>query len=318
MIVRLKKQEHDYVIICRHCAQDSTLSWKARGLLFYLLSQQEDFHVKVAELVKMAPDGRDSVYSAINELKEAGYVETVERRDGGGRVTGIEYIVSEVRKQDKVAFENNSKEGEGGKKCTQATHTAKEVIEYLNDKAGRNFVSEGKKGDANLKIVKARMKDGASVEDCKAVIDQKVSQWTGTDMEQYLRPSTLFRQSKFWEYLEEAKRQQMEVHAKKEDVKLDMQKRQLYQNSEIKFQKEYPRLYRAFGFLKHSEFLDFYSERPALFPTLRTHFSRSYLKDTLRRILKEVENDRNEWEAVKQAGGLYGYIMRRLIETSTL
>ena len=38
-------------------------------------------------------------------------------------------------------------------------------------------------------------------DDFKRVIDTKTAEWKGTDMEQYLRPETLFSASKFEGYL---------------------------------------------------------------------------------------------------------------------
>ena len=43
--------------------------------------------------------------------------------------------------------------------------------------------------------------DGFTVDDFKKVIDTKTAEWKGTDMEQYLRPETLFSASKFEGYL---------------------------------------------------------------------------------------------------------------------
>jgi uncharacterized phage protein (TIGR02220 family) len=78
-----------------------------------------------------------------------------------------------------------------------------EVISYLNQKANRKFSLNG----ANASYVKARMKEGATVEQCKAVIDKKVSDWLGDPkMEQYLRPETLFNKTKFESYIQSAER----------------------------------------------------------------------------------------------------------------
>lgn len=53
----------------------------------------------------------------------------------------------------------------------------------------------------NTDLVKARLKDSYTLEDFKAVIDKKCSEWVNSDMEKYLRPSTLFNASKFESYL---------------------------------------------------------------------------------------------------------------------
>lgn len=72
-----------------------------------------------------------------------------------------------------------------------------EVIEYLNQKTGKNFKSGSK---ANQKHIKARFSEGFTLEDFKKVIDLKCEEWSGSQMETYLRPETLFG-DKFDSYL---------------------------------------------------------------------------------------------------------------------
>lgn len=73
-----------------------------------------------------------------------------------------------------------------------------EVIEYLNQKAGKNFKPNG----ANAKFINARLGEGATVEQCKSIIDAKVNEWAGDEkMSKFLRPETLFNQTKFESYL---------------------------------------------------------------------------------------------------------------------
>ena len=71
------------------------------------------------------------------------------------------------------------------------------VLFFLNTTTKREY-------STNKDII-ARLKDGASVADCEAVIAYKHNKWKNTDMYDYMRPSTLFRKSKFEEYLPEAK-----------------------------------------------------------------------------------------------------------------
>lgn len=73
----------------------------------------------------------------------------------------------------------------------------KDVIDYLNLKAGKNF----KLVESNKKHINARIKEGFTLDDFKKVIDNKVTEWKNDDkMNQYLRPETLFS-SKFQSYL---------------------------------------------------------------------------------------------------------------------
>ena len=73
-----------------------------------------------------------------------------------------------------------------------------EIVKYLNNKTGKEFRHSSK---ANARLIDARLNEGYSVDDFKKVIDTKTAEWKGTDMEQYLRPETLFSASKFESYL---------------------------------------------------------------------------------------------------------------------
>ena len=74
---------------------------------------------------------------------------------------------------------------------------AKEVIEFLNLKAGKNF----RIVEVNLKTIRARLQSGISVQELKAIVAMKTREWRGGDQEQYLRPATLFAPSACENYL---------------------------------------------------------------------------------------------------------------------
>ena len=91
-----KSRENPYVMLDKHSVNDSALSWKAKGLLAYLLSKPDDWVVKEHDLIAHAKDGRDSTRSAIKELIESGYlVRHGRRRDSQGRMYENEYQVFE-------------------------------------------------------------------------------------------------------------------------------------------------------------------------------------------------------------------------------
>lgn len=74
------------------------------------------------------------------------------------------------------------------------------IVQYLNEKAGKNYRAET---EATKRIIKARLKEGFTVEDFKKVIDTKVAMWKGDPkMDGFLRPQTLFG-NKFESYLNE-------------------------------------------------------------------------------------------------------------------
>lgn len=77
---------------------------------------------------------------------------------------------------------------------------AKEVLEYLNRKTGRAY----RPVTANTDLIRARIRDGTSVDSMKTVIDVKTEQWLNDPkMAGYLRPLTLFNRTKFEQYVGE-------------------------------------------------------------------------------------------------------------------
>jgi uncharacterized phage protein (TIGR02220 family) len=80
---------------------------------------------------------------------------------------------------------------------------AREVLAFLNEKTGRHYQAVR----ANLEMIEARLKDGATIDELRAVVAKKCREWTGNEkMAPYLRPATLFNRTKFAQY-------QGELHA---------------------------------------------------------------------------------------------------------
>jgi uncharacterized phage protein (TIGR02220 family) len=72
-----------------------------------------------------------------------------------------------------------------------------EIVSYLNKKAGTNY---REKTESTKRHIRARLNDGFTLDDFRAVIDKKCNEWLGTQWEKFLRPETLFG-SKFESYL---------------------------------------------------------------------------------------------------------------------
>lgn len=79
-----------------------------------------------------------------------------------------------------------------------------EIITHLNAKCNKKYKTSSTK---TRDLIKARLNLGFTVEDFKTVIDVKASHWLDdNEMNQYLRPSTLFG-TKFEEYLNQNPKQ---------------------------------------------------------------------------------------------------------------
>jgi len=67
-------KKNPYVIMDKRIFENDALSWKAKGLLGYLLSRPDDWTVILTDLEKRSADGKHAVRTAIKELQEAGYM----------------------------------------------------------------------------------------------------------------------------------------------------------------------------------------------------------------------------------------------------
>lgn len=82
----------------------------------------------------------------------------------------------------------------------QLQRDAREILTFLNAKAGRNFPPS----DSNVGIVVARIKEGFTVEQVRQVIANRVRKWKGDEkMAEFLRPATLFGRANFSNYVGE-------------------------------------------------------------------------------------------------------------------
>lgn len=94
-IIRIQKREHPYVQIDKRCLADSRLSWRARGVLAYLLSKPNDWIVSVKDIENNGLEGRDAVQNALKELQQCGYATLETAQDDLGRLIGKRWIVAE-------------------------------------------------------------------------------------------------------------------------------------------------------------------------------------------------------------------------------
>ena len=85
-IIRRSVRPSHYTVIDNLVLQDKRMSWKAQGLLTYLLSLPDSWQVNIKHLAKERPDGKESTLSGLKELKALGYLKKICVRDDRGRV----------------------------------------------------------------------------------------------------------------------------------------------------------------------------------------------------------------------------------------
>ena len=131
----------------------------------------------------------------ISKLLTLDYGVDLEELVKHGLVKG--YEESKKLQTARVAVEVRKNEPKKSSLILSYISICNKVISFLNDKANKGF----RETDGNREQIIARLKEGFTEEDCQRVIVNRLAHWKNTDMEQYLRPCTLFRKRKFEGYL---------------------------------------------------------------------------------------------------------------------
>lgn len=233
-VFRVEKNK-DYTTMSNYHLRETKMSLKAVGLLSKMLSLPDEWDYSLTGLIAICKENETAIKSALDELKEFGYLETIKKmpnETSSGRIE-YEYIIYEKPKQEGekqgvefqgVEFQpvenqpqlntkqSNTKQEEtnnidyivGKENLTIKSNqekilaaNVKCIIDYLNETAGTKYKYTTK---WTIKLIKARFNDGYSLDDFYDVIDNKWKDWKNTEWQKYIRPETLFG-SKFENYL---------------------------------------------------------------------------------------------------------------------
>ncbi|WP_422118064.1 DnaD domain protein [Bacillus thuringiensis] len=96
---RVNKSKN-YTTINNTGLRDERLSWKAKGILAYILSLPDDWVFYMEEIATHAKDKISSLYSGMKELKKYGYVKRFPVKDEKGKIIKWETIVYEVPQEE--------------------------------------------------------------------------------------------------------------------------------------------------------------------------------------------------------------------------
>ena len=235
-VIRVEKTKN-YTTMSNYHFKEKQMSLKAKGLLSLMLSLPDDWDYTISGLVSICKESESAIKTALNELKQFGYLKIIKNtptEDNGGRIN-YEYIVYEkpiqegkkqgvenlpleilevenpVQLNTKKLNTNNKKidnnkllsivEQEETKKISKEKfikENTKCIIDYLNEVANTKYKYNSKE---TLKLISARFNDGFVLDDFYDVIDNKYKDWHNTEFEKYLRPATLFSNKHFEEYL---------------------------------------------------------------------------------------------------------------------
>ncbi|MGA3599437.1 DnaD domain protein [Lysinibacillus agricola] len=95
VIFRVQKKEN-YVVLDKGFLNDSRLSWRAKGLLAYMLSLPNDWLFSISDLAIRSKCGRDTTANIIKELTNAGYIHKEQGRTNLGKFGKMDLLVFET------------------------------------------------------------------------------------------------------------------------------------------------------------------------------------------------------------------------------
>ena len=83
-IIRAPRPHSNFTMLKNEIVRDSKITYRARGLLTYLLSQPDHWRTNSDRLSYPETEGRDAIRSALNELSNAGYLVLLKRQRANG------------------------------------------------------------------------------------------------------------------------------------------------------------------------------------------------------------------------------------------
>lgn len=150
------------------------------------------------------PDGGDRADEAAPEGEGAGERDASPGQGDSSADAAPEHCASNAGAvPEQCSNSSGSGSGKGREKGARARDGDREAVERvvarLNERAGTSFRATTK---ATAGAIRARLREGYTVEQMLAVIDAKAAEWMPVpDMRRHLCPETLFRPSKFEKYV---------------------------------------------------------------------------------------------------------------------
>ena len=149
----------------------------------------------------------------IKKLEDNNYIAVEYKKEGyrvANRVIRLTKLLNADYQNCEPPINKNVKENNISNKNIKENNKEiiKEIIDYLNSKGGTSFKENNKK---TVSLINARLNQGYTVDDFKDVIWRKYLDWVdepykfanGQMSDTYFRPSTLFNETNFENYLQE-------------------------------------------------------------------------------------------------------------------
>ena len=162
MIFRVEKTK-DYTVMSNYHLREKEMSLKAKGLLSWMLSNTDDWDYSIQGIVANCKENETAIESALNELKQFGYLTVTKLtpdKTESGRYEYIynihEYPIQGVEKQGveilplEIQGVENQVQRNTNKRNTNIRNTKEENIILKNNTAEPSIRNYGKRFNPNL------------------------------------------------------------------------------------------------------------------------------------------------------------------------
>ena len=109
-VFKIEKSK-DYTIMSNYHLRDRNLSYKAKGLLSFMLSLPDDWDYSLAGLCSISKESRDGIRAILNELKEHHYLE-IEKVRGEKGYFEYNYLIYEKPHFIELEYDKNNPDTE--------------------------------------------------------------------------------------------------------------------------------------------------------------------------------------------------------------
>lgn len=154
MILRAKKTKN-YTVMSNVHLHDERLSLKAKGLLSMCLSFDDNWDFSINGLIAISKENRTAIMSALNELKECGYLTITEERTSEGKFDYVYTIFENPQEADYPYIEKPHTENlYTDKPITEKPYTEKphaENVQQINTNIINTNKTKTKESNTNKK-----------------------------------------------------------------------------------------------------------------------------------------------------------------------
>jgi hypothetical protein len=186
-IFRVYKNPHNpFVMMDKRPLENPKLSYKAKGMLAYLLSRPDNWKINLQDLINRSSDGRDGVKSGLKELENAGHITIHQERDDKGKFRRVIYSVLELPLTEKPLTEKPLAEKPLNNNININTKNNGTDIDSVTCellKCWRHYFPDKRqpKQDTYLSKVKTRVRDKDFLETFKAAVEYAQGRAVGSE-----------------------------------------------------------------------------------------------------------------------------------------